>query len=356
MRRDEDRLALEAAQGKREGTALVNDLVNKNDTEGLNALRNKHAGQSDLISLHIVDQIEIAEEAAKTPVDVSAGNVVVLSEDIKTAASTGDYTKFGITGEATDEQLVDLIQKRTDIREEDKAALIGNIPTMKQGYQLVRSSESNNKFRNSFSDTISILNKDPRIFFLNSAGINVNTTVRSIYDQEVQDGITAVMAETNERPTPSEMTSIYNNAIEKAGAKLGDLRGLMDSVGDDVAEIEAYMNQNEEQDVTGQDTGSEDDPNSANFKPVVGKEYTSPDGQTYIWTGEGDPNDPGDGKNWKLPEPPEPEVKRGDRRNDTEPTTNVLDEIQDLLGIGDDDEDKIDDTKRGSRKRNRDSD
>ena len=303
MRRDEDRLALEAAQGKREGTALVNDLVNNNDTEGLKALRDKHAGQSDLVSLHIIDQIEIAEESAKTPLDVSAGNVVVLSEDIKTAASTGDYTKFGITGEATDEQLVDLIQKRTDIREEDKAALIGNIPTMKQGYQLVRSSESNNKFRNSFSDTISILNRDPRIFFLNSAGINVNTTVRSVYEQEVTDGITAVMAETNERPTPSQMTAIYNTAVEKAGAKLSDLRGLMDGIGDDQAEIEAYMNQNEEQDVTGQDTGSKDDPKSANFEPEVGKEYTARDGKTYLWTGEGDPDDPGDGNNWKLSEP-----------------------------------------------------
>lgn len=356
MRRDEERLALEAAQGKREGTALVNELVAKNDSEGLKALRDKHAGQSDLISLHIIDQIEIAEESAKTPVDISAGNVVVLSEDIKTAASTGDYTKFGIDGEASDEQLVDLIQKRTDIREEDKAALIATIPTMKQGYQLVRSQESNNKFRNSFGDTISVLQRDARIFFLNTAGININTTVRGVYDEAIQDGITAVMEETNQRPTPSEMTTIYKNAVTEATAKLSELRSLMDSMGDDQAEIEAYMNQNEEQDVTGQDTGSEDDPNSANFKPVVGKEYTAPDGQIYIWTGKGDPNDPGDGNNWKLPEPPEPEVKRGDRRNDTEQSTTIMEEIQDLLGIGDDDDDEIDDTKRGSRKQKRDSD
>lgn len=355
MRRDEERLALEAAQGKREGTALVNELVANNDSEGLTALRNKHAGQSDLISLHIIDQIEIAEESAKTPVDISAGNVVVLSEDIKTAASTGDYTKFGIDGEASDEQLVDLIQKRTDIREEDKAALIATIPTMKQGYQLVRSQESNNKFRNSFGDTISVLQRDARIFFLNTAGININTTVRGVYDEAIQDGITAVMEQTNQRPTPSEMTTIYKNAVTEATAKLSELRSLMDGIGDDQAEIEAYMNQNEEQDVTGQDTGSEDDPNSANFKPVVGKEYTAPDGQIYIWTGKGDPNDPGDGNNWKLPEPPEPEVKRGDRRNDTEQSTTIMEEIQDLLGIGDDD-DEIDDTKRGSRKQKRDSD
>lgn len=304
MRRDEERLALEAAQGKREGTALVNDLVNKNDTEGIKALRDKHAGQSDLVSLHIIDQIEIAEEAAKTPLGVSAGNVVILSEDIKLAASTGDYTKFGIDGEATDEQLVELIQNRTDIREKQKAELILKIPVMKQGYRLVRSSESNNKFRNSFSDTISILNRDPRIFFLNSAGINVNTTVRSVYEQEVTDGITAVMTETDEPPTPSQMTAIYNTAVEKAGAKLSDLRGLMDGIGDDQEEIEAYMNQTEEQDVTGQDTGNKDDPNSANFEPEVGKIYTNfKDGkeQKFRWTGNGAGLErPMDKDNWEA--------------------------------------------------------
>lgn len=304
MRRDEERLALEAAQGKREGTALVNELVAKNDSEGLTALRNKHAGQSDLISLHIIDQIEIAEESAKTPVDISAGNVVVLSEDIKTAASTGDYSKFGIDGEASDEQLVDLIQKRTDIREEDKAALIATIPTMKQGYQLVRSQESNNKFRNSFGDTISVLQRDARIFFLNTAGININTTVRGVYDEAIQDGITAVMEETNQRPTPSEMTTIYKNAVTEATAKLAELRSLMDSMGDDQAEIEAYMNQNEEQDVTGQDTGSEDDPNSENFKPVVGKIYTNyvnGKEQKFKWTGNGAGLErPMDKDNWEA--------------------------------------------------------
>ena len=319
-----------------EAQSKIFDLAVSDDFAGLESVMAKASGltgEDAILGNQIYKAAEAALESAKMDKTASVSNQTILEEDIKFAASTGDYSELGLGEDASLEDLTSYIMARTDIRPEHKQNLLENLPVYMEGFKLVNNTESNNRFRNSFRESISLIQGNPRAYYLTQAGINVNTTVRNVFDDTVRSEVDTIMQEEGRKPTPTEMRAVYDLAIERAGAKVAQLQQLVDNQGDDRAEIQAYLI-------------PPDNPASPNFVPEEGKEYTTPDGRVLVWTGEGDPNDTSDGANWRdvTPEPepepqpePEPEPQpepepEPQPEPEPEPTDDSQEILQNILG------------------------
>lgn len=226
-----------------EAQSKIFDLAVSDDYAGLESVMAKSAGltgEAAILGNQIYKAAEAALESAKMDATESVSNQTILEEDIKFAASTGDYSELGFEDTASLEDLTSYIMGRTDIRAEHKQNLLENLPTYMEGFKLVNNTEANNRFRNSFRESISLIQGNPKVFFLTRAGINVNTTVRNIYDDTMRYEIDTIMQEEGRKPTPTEMRAVYDLAVEKANAKVAQLESLIDGKGNDTAEIAAY--------------------------------------------------------------------------------------------------------------------
>lgn len=226
-----------------EAQSQINALAEADDTAGLQNVMSKSSGlkgQDAILGNMIYAAAEAAIESSRMDETVSVGNSTMLTEDIKVAASTGDYAALGFDSEASLKDIVGYVNGRTDIRPEHKRVILDKLPVLMEGYKLVNNTEANNRFRNSFRESISLMQGNVKSFFLTRAGINVNTSVRNVYEDTLRSSIDSIMESEDRKPTPTEMREIYDLAVEKAGEKVAQLESLIDGKGNDAQEILDY--------------------------------------------------------------------------------------------------------------------
>lgn len=349
------------------GKADVNALIEANNVEELDALQEQMAltaaTSDNAMDVRIANSlwtyIENQKTSAQVPPDLSAANAITTRQQLVAEATTGglslDQARLRIEG-------------ATNIRPEDKAQLLSDLPNIIQGFGIVGTEAHNTAYRQRLGSVVDAYSQHPTLlgisFTLAGVGESADTIARDIWDNTTIQLIEEHMADNDgQPPSASALRGIYDKAEEVVQTRLGQLREI-NTAGTATMTREA-VNQivNPQEQEKGTDgILPKDNPASPEFQPQVGNVYVAPnDGKPYKYTGvnSDDLNAP---ENWVLvdgdgndvvnnppKQPDNPPAASNEITSDDFPTiapmgdlgdegNGVLDSIRDMLGIGDDDE------------------
>jgi hypothetical protein len=275
--------------------AVLNELAENNDIDGIRKVQAKYAGvtgQDAMVSNAIYKAAEIAEASAKVAPDVSAGNYTSYKAGLTLKATKGD------TGSLEEELAA--IQSLTDITPSDKAALLREAPTLLQGHKIIASDQHTSAFRNRFGAILRAYENNPQLmvksFELAQQGTSAESIARDAWDDETSRQIQLHIENNDTVPGFNELygdEGIYAKAELKVTERLQALASMMP-----------------------QTSQVETQPQQVNYGIKVGTIVTAADGQKAEYLG----GDPDVDSNYKVIEEPK-----------TEEQANVVDEVLDLF-------------------------
>ena len=215
-KREEEQVAIT------EGKGAINKLLQENNSKELDNLQASYAGKTDPVSVALYSFIETQKEAAKVPVDVSARNIVTARQRITGKATIG-LIKL--------EDAIAEIEALTDVRPEDKAQLISELPKLIQGFGIIATDAHNNAYRQRLGSVVDAYDKNPALlgkqFALTGVGETADSIARDIWDNTTIRLIEDHMADNdNEPPNASALRKIYDQAEEIVQQRLGQLRDI----------------------------------------------------------------------------------------------------------------------------------
>lgn len=238
---------------------------------------------SDLAKLTAQYAKEYARVAlARENADPEASNLRFneLREDIKTAASTGNWSGMGFTEAPNNDQIRELIGKDETLTQQDAAVLRNNLSDLRKGFATISDEALANDVSKKFALDLQYFNTDVPKAMLGAAGMSAQRVMEDAYSDSMQE----------------QFTEFYNNPNYETGVPEGDV--LKEMKANASAEVEAVVTKlntiltaegNKIENLKGfnQELTQGEQPA---IELEVGKEYPSPDGGFVRYLG-GDPED-----------------------------------------------------------------
>jgi hypothetical protein len=233
------------------------------------------------LALHAKDYARIA--LTREYQDPGASNIRAneLREDIKTAASTGDWSSLGFSEPPNNDQLRDLIGRDETLTQQDANLIRNNLSDFRKGFTSIREDVLRKEVAEQFRVDLQTYSSEINRGIFGLAGINAQQIVEETY-------INAMQAEFMDFYNDPK----YETGVPEGAGVLGAMKGrATDKVRDVIVKLDSVLaaEGNKIENLKGfkQELTQGEQPD---IELEVGKEYPSPDGGFVRYLG-GDPED-----------------------------------------------------------------
>jgi hypothetical protein len=236
---------------------------------------------SDLDKLTAQYAKEYARVAlARENADPEASNLRFneLREDIKTAASTGNWSGMGFTETPNNDQIRELIGKDETLTQQDAAVLRNNLSDLRKGFATISDEALANDVSKKFSLDLQYFNTDVPKSMLGAAGMSAQRVMEDAYSDSMQEQFTEFYNNPNYEtgvPEGDVLKEMKATAFAEVEAVVTKLNTILTAEGNKIENLKGFnqvLTQGEQPDI----------------ELEVGKEYPSPDGGFVRYLG-GDP-------------------------------------------------------------------
>jgi len=220
LRDDAQLKKLQNQQTLDEAQVKFNNLSFNNDKPGIRAAMvkaNSLTGEDAALGAAMYKMGEVALASADVDVDVSQEFAATYEDSLVVKAIKGELKRADVLTE---------LASSTDMREEDKEAIRGNLDNIMAGSDLIAASKHSTEFNNRVGDEAraidtSILNIGGKL-----EGRSLESRVRDLWDTTVLDLIVEYATENNAKPEGRALRAIYDEAEAITEKRMNKIRGL----------------------------------------------------------------------------------------------------------------------------------
>lgn len=203
-----------------EAQVEFNKLSFENNKEGIRAAMvkaNSLTGSDAALGAAMYKMGEVALASADVDVDVSQKFAATYEDSLVVKAIKGELNRADVLTE---------LASSTDMREEDKEAIRGNLDNIMAGSDLIAASKHSTEFNNRVGDEAraidqSILNIGGKL-----EGRSLESRVRDLWDTTVLDLIVEYATENNAKPEGRALRAIYDEAETITEKRMAKIRGI----------------------------------------------------------------------------------------------------------------------------------